>query len=178
MKLVPFFLLLAVAAVTVGSGPAASQQGNLPQTTPVTRLVECRKIADPAQRLQCYDAGVDSLNAAVKGGSIVVVDREDVRKTRRSLFGFTLPKLPFFKGDNSQEDTPDTIEAVIKSVKNLPNDKYLIELDSGAVWQTLQEASLQMTPKSGQKIRITGGALGSYRLSVAGRPALRAMRIR
>ena len=178
MKFMPIFLMVAVVAGALGSSAALSQQGNPPQATPVTKLVECRKIADPAARLQCYDAGVDSLNAAVAGGSIVVVDREDVRKTRRSLFGFTLPKLPFFKGDNSQDDTPNTIEAVIKSVKNLPNDKYLIELDSGAVWQTLQEASLQMTPKAGQKIRITSGALGGYRLSVAGRPALRAMRIR
>ena len=178
MKLVPFFVLLAMATAAVGSSAAAPKQKNPPQATPVTKLVECRKIADPVARLKCYDAGVDSLNAAMTGGSIVVVDREDVRKTRRSLFGFTLPKLPFFSGDTSQDDTPDTIEAVIKSVKNLPNDKYLIELDSGAVWQTLQEASLQMTPKSGQKIRITSGALGGYRLSVAGRPALRAMRIR
>src|SRR5205085_8504781 len=112
----------------------------------------CRKIADPQGRLRCYDAAVDGLTAAVSGGSIVVVDREDVRRTRRSLFGFTLPKLPFFKGDNSQEDTPDEIIAVIKSVRVLPNDKYIIELDSGAIWQTLQEASLQMTPKAGQKI--------------------------
>ena len=178
MKLMPFFLILALAAGAAGTTAAYSQQKSAPPATAVTKLVDCRKIADPAARLQCYDAGVDSLNAAVAGGSIVVVDREDVRKTRRSLFGFTLPKLPFFSGDNSQDDTPDEILAVIKSVKSLPNDKYLIVLDSGAVWQTLQEASLQMTPKAGQKIRISSGALGGYRLSVAGRPALRAMRLR
>src|SRR5690348_11471763 len=100
MKLMPFLVMLALAAGALGSSAAQSQQGNAPQATPVSKLVECRKIADPAARLQCYDAGVDNLNAAVKSGSIVVVDREDVRKTRRSLFGFTLPKLPFFKGDN------------------------------------------------------------------------------
>jgi len=178
MKLMPFLVLLAIAAGTAGVSAATAQQRNAPQANAVAKLVECRKIADPDARLKCYDAGVDGLNAAVAGGSIVVVDREDVRRTRRSLFGFTLPKLPFFKGDTSQDDTPDTIEGVIKSVKNLPNDKYLIELDGGAVWQTLQEASLQMTPKAGQKIRISSGALGGYRLSVAGRPALRAQRVR
>jgi hypothetical protein len=170
-----FLFVTAGAGVSVG---AAAQQASTATATPVTKVVECRKIAAPDARLRCYDTAVDTLTAAVSGGSIVVVDREDVRKTRRSLFGFTLPKLPFFQGDKSQDDTPNNIEAVIKSVRTLPNDKYVIELDSGAVWQTLQEASLQMTPRAGQKIRISAGALGSYRVSVAGRPALRAMRIR
>ena len=176
MKILPSFLLFTAAAGV--SAEATAQRATTPTATPVSRVVECRKLTDPQARLRCYDAAVDNLTAAVSGGSIVVVDREDVRRTRRSLFGFTLPKLPFFSGDNSQDDTPDEITAVIKSVRTLPNDMYIIELDSGAVWRTLQEASLQMTPRAGQKIRISSGALGSYRLSVAGRPALRAQRVR
>lgn len=168
--------LMAVGGVTAANAQKAKPTASTPVV--VGKVVECRKIADADARLRCYDGAVDGLTAAVAGGSIVVVDREDVRKTRRSLFGFTLPALPFFKGDDSQDDAPKEVEAVIKSVRVLPNDKYVLELDSGAVWQTLQEASLQMTPKAGQKIMLKSGTLGSYRVSIAGRPALRAMRIR
>lgn len=171
-----FFLALLAAAV-VGP-PAAAQKSAPTASAPVARVMECRKIVDAQARLSCYDGTVDSLGKALSGGSLVVVDREDIRRTRRSLFGFSLPKLPFFNGDNSQNDTPDEIIATIASVKALPNDMWAIVLDSGAEWHTVQEGSMQSPPKTGQKIKIRSGALGSYRVSVAGRPGLRAMRVR
>ena len=177
MKLVwGLMALLAVSGLTAATAQRAKPTASTPEV--VGKVVECRKVTDADARLRCYDGAVDGLTAAVAGGSIVVVDREDVRKTRRSLFGFTLPALPFFKGDNSQDDAPKEVDAIIKSVRILQNDKYIIELDSGAVWQTLQEASLQQTPRAGQKIKLKSGALGSYRVSVEGRPGIRAMRIR
>lgn len=167
----------ALAAVAIGS-PAAAQTAAPAASTPVAQVMECRKLADPEARLRCYDGTVDSLSQALSGGSLVVVDREDIRRTRRSLFGFSLPKLPFFKGDNSQDDTPDEIIATIKSVRALPNDMWAIVLDSEAEWHTVQEGSTQSEPKAGQKIKIKSGALGSYRVSVSGRPGLRAIRVR
>jgi hypothetical protein len=173
------FVFVGLAAV-VASSPAAAQASAPAASTPVAQVMECRKLADPEARLRCYDGTVDSLSKALSGGSLVVVDREDVRRTRRSLFGFSLPKLPFFKGDNSQDDTPDEIIATIKSVRPLPqgNDMWAIVLDSGAEWHTVQEGSSQSEPKAGQKIKIKSGALGSYRVSVSGRPGLRAIRVR
>lgn len=175
MKILFVFPALAAAswispAVAQTSAPAAS--------TPVAQVMECRKLADPDARLRCYDGTIDSLSKALTGGSLVVVDREDIRRTRRSLFGFTLPRLPFFKGDNSQDDTPDEIIATIASVKALPNGMWAIVLDGGATWNTLQDGSAQSDPKAGQKIKIKSGALGSYRVSISGRPGLRAMRVR
>jgi len=171
------FVFVGLAAV-VASSPSAAQAPAPAPTTPVAQVMECRKLADPEARLRCYDGTVDRLSKALTGGSLVVVDREDIRRTRRSLFGFSLPKLPFFKGDNSQDDTPDEIIATIKSVRALPNDMWAITLDSGAEWHTVQEGSSQSAPKAGQKIKIKCGALGSYRVSVSGRPGLRAIRVR
>ena len=173
-------ILLVFPALAAGLwvSPAAAQTPAPGASTPVARVMECRRLPDPEARLRCYDGTVDSLSKALSGGSLVVVDREDIRRTRRSLFGFTLPRLPFFKGDNSQDDTPDEIIATIASVRALPNDMWAIVLDSGAVWQTVQEGGKQSSPKAGQKIKIKSGALGSYRVSVAGRPGLRAMRVR
>lgn len=173
-------ILLVFPALAAGLwvSAAAAQTPAPGASTPVARVMECRRLPDPEARLRCYDGTVDSLSKALSGGSLVVVDREDIRRTRRSLFGFTLPRLPFFKGDNSQDDTPDEIIATIASVRALPNDMWAIVLDSGAVWQTVQEGGNQSSPKAGQKIKIKSGALGSYRVSVAGRPGLRAMRVR
>jgi len=175
MKILIVFTALAAA---FAASPAAAQTSAPAASTPVARVMECRKLPDPEARLRCYDGTVDSLSQALSGGSLVVVDREDIRRTRRSLFGFSLPKLPFFKGDNSQDDTPDEIVATIKSVRALPNEMWAIVLDSGAEWHTVQEGSSQSEPKAGQKIKIRSGALGSYRVSVSGRPGLRAMRVR
>ena len=175
MKLLSVFPVLAVIVV---SSPAAAQNSAADPSTPVAQVMECRKLVDPDARLRCYDGTVDSLGKALSGGSLVVVDREDIRRTRRSLFGFTLPRLPFFKGDNSQDDTPEEIIAKIASVKALPNDMWAIVLDGGAEWHTVQEGSMQSAPKAGQKITVRSGALGSYRVSVAGRPGLRAIRVR
>lgn len=168
---------LPVLAVAAAASPALAQTVASSPSAPVARVMECRKLVDPQARLSCYDGTVDSLSKALSGGSLVVVDREDIRRTRRSLFGFSLPRLPFFNGDNSQNDTPAEIIATIASVKALPNDMWSIVLDSGAIWQTVQEGSMQSPPKAGQKITIRSGALGSYRVSVAGRPGLRAMRV-
>ncbi len=171
-------LVLSGLAAAAGISPAAAQTTAPGASTPVAQVMECRRLTDPQARLRCYDSTVDSLGKALTGGSLVVVDREDIRRTRRSLFGFSLPKLPFFKGDRSAEDTPDEIIATIASVRLLPNDRWSLVLDSGAVWQTLQEGSSQSTPKVGQTVKIKSGALGAYRVSVAGRPGLRAMRVR
>ena len=170
------FVFPALAAVS-WIAPAAAQTSAPAATTPVAQVMECRKLADPDARLRCYDGTVDSLSKALTGGSLVVVDREDIRRTRRSLFGFTLPRLPFFNGDNSQNDTPDEIIATIASVKALPNGMWAIVLDSGAAWNTLQDGTAQSDPKVGQKIKIKSGALGSYRVSISGRPGLRAIRV-
>jgi hypothetical protein len=140
-------------------------------------LVKCMAEADGDARLRCYDAAASALDEATAAGTVMVVDREDVRRARRSLFGFSLPKLPLFGGDNTQEEQPDEIEAKIRSVRSLGYGKWVIVLDGGARWQTTDTASFQQDPKSGDTIKIKKAAMGSYFLSVNGRRAVKGMRI-
>ena len=64
-------------------------------------VLACRSETDPQARLQCFDRTSGALATAAQSGAVVVVDREEVRRTRRSLFGFSLPRLPFFRGDTT-----------------------------------------------------------------------------
>ena len=85
------FLLFAVGAAF--GTPAAAQQSNADRPDLLADLQSCRAIDDSARRLACFDRAAASLLAARDSGDVRVVDREEVQETRRSLFGFTLPKL-------------------------------------------------------------------------------------
>lgn len=143
----------------------------------IEALLSCRGRADEAARLSCYDQAAATLAQANSSGQIVVVDREDVRRTRRSLFGFSVPNLPFFSNDDSQDEQPDEIEGTIRAARSIGNGKWLIELEGGARWQTTEASPMSRDPAAGRSIKIKRGALGSYIVTVAGGRAVRAMRV-
>lgn len=157
----------------------ASAQAQAPQTPPLLSAVTaCRDVTDDAARLRCYDAATAALARAASNGEIVVVNREDVRRTRRSLFGFNVPRLPFFSGDSSQDEEPREIESAIKTARAVDYGKWLVELENGQVWQTTEPVGRQPPPRSGQPVKVRKAALGSYMLAVEGRRTIRAMRLR
>jgi hypothetical protein len=141
-------------------------------------MVACRGLAEEAARLRCYDGAVDALASAAAAGNILVVDREDVRRTRRNLFGFTLPKMPFFSGDKSQDEVPDEIEATVKTARNFGYQRWQLDLGANGFWQTTEPQTLQSLPAAGSKLKIRRGILGNYRINIgSGRP-ISAMRVR
>jgi hypothetical protein len=89
-------------------------------------------------RLRCYDQTAAALTEAAASGKVVLVDQEDVRKTRRSLFGFSLPKIPFFSGDSSADEAQEELTAKIASASSIGNGKYRMRLEDGAVWDTTE----------------------------------------
>ncbi len=93
----------ALAALFIFAVPATAQQ-NTPQSPLVDALDRCRTTAEATARLACFERTAEELITAAKSGSISVVDRNELRRTRRSLFGFSTPRLPFFAGDRSAED--------------------------------------------------------------------------
>jgi hypothetical protein len=63
----------------------------------------CRSITTVEARLECFDKAASVLGNAVKNKEITIVDRQEVRQARRSLFGFTIPRLSLFGGDDRDE---------------------------------------------------------------------------
>ena len=104
---------MKVTFFLIGLGGAASP-AFAPDITPkrpevIERITACRTIAASAERLACFDREVAALEAAADAREIAVVDREQVRRTRRSLFGLRLPDLGIFGDDDDEgEDSAAT----------------------------------------------------------------------
>jgi hypothetical protein len=168
------FLAAALLAVASGASAAKPQQAKSPL---VQGLFDCRAQPDAGARLRCYDAAAAALyDATVKGG-VVMVSQEDVRKTRRSLFGFGVPKLPFFSGDDSADEAADELTAKIVSAGPVGYGKWRVKLEDGGTWETIEAIPLRRDPKAGDEVVIKRGPLGSYMMRIAGQRAARAKRV-
>ena len=143
----------------------------------LSSLAACRSLSDPARRLACYDSTAGALLKAREAGEVQVVNRGELREVRRNLFGFALPKLPFFKGDRSQEEADDRLETKITNWRSLGYGKYRIVVEGGAVWETTEASEAIDPPSPGQPLSIRKGALGSYVLRINNQRGVRGRRI-
>ena len=177
MKALATSSILICAAVAAAS-PATAKDKPVAASPLVTAIDRCRQIADGAQRLACYDNAAAALVKATTSGEVNVVDRTEVRRVRRSLFGFSMPKLPFFSGDTTAGEVQNQLESTITSVRALNNGYYrLVIADNNAVWETNDSSISFDPPRAGQKIVILRGPLGSYFLRINGQIGVRGRRV-
>lgn len=166
-------LALAVAAaVTVAPG----QEPN-PGTATTGALIACRGIAEDSARLACFDRNAAALQSAIAKREVVVLSPDDLRKAERSLFGFSVPKLPFFGGGASEEPEAQEIAGRIAAAQPLGYGRWRIRLESGAVWETRESAPNYVVPKVGASVRIRKAALGSFVLTINNDRSFRARRV-
>lgn len=144
----------------------------------LTRVVDCRKIASGDERLACYDREVAAMETAEARKDVVVVDRDQLRKTRRSLFGLSLPNLSVFGDDNDDEEGVTRIDSTIKRLSQTPYGKWVFTLEDGAQWEQIDSRDLPIPPKVGHNIKIRKAALGSYLANVKDQIAIRVKRMR
>src|SRR5688500_16536432 len=102
-------IFVSVNCALLLASTASAAPSKTPESPLIREIAACKQQVDDAARLACYDKTAAALTDATASGAVMVVEREDVRKTRRSLFGFSLPKLPFFSGDDSQDDKQDEL---------------------------------------------------------------------
>lgn len=173
-------LASAVAGVLMSGGAVAAPKLQ-PRPEIFTNLLQCRGIADNAERLACFDRQVGEMDVAAQRDEVVVLDKSELKKTRKTLFGFSFPKLPFLGGgdddDQAREEGFSHIETTIGSLRALGYDKWQIGLEDGAQWMTT-EAITGSAPKVGQKIEIRRAAMGSFLGKVNGGRAVRMKRVR
>ena len=172
------YSLIAIVAVTAAA-PAVAKDKDKPAPSPlVTAIDRCRQVTDAMQRLACYDSAANALVSAANAGTVAVVDQNEIRKARHSLFGFTLPKIPFFSGDNTANEAQRQLDSTITAVRPLNNGYYRVVIaDNGAVWETTDSNISFDPPRAGQKITIIRGPLGSYFLRINGQVGVRGRRI-
>jgi len=157
------------------AGAVAQNPGREAPPAPFARAIQCRAIPNAQERLACYDREVAALEQAERSSEIRVVDRQQVRRTRRTLFGLTLPDMNIFGGDNDGEAVTE-ITSKLRSVSQDANGKYLFELEDGARWRQIDTRNL-VNPRAGQPIRIRRAAMGSFLANVGSQTAVRVRRV-
>jgi hypothetical protein len=169
--------LLATALAV--ADPAAAKDKERPAPSPlVSEIDRCRQVTDAMQRLACYDTAANALVTAANTGAVAVVDQNEIRKARHSLFGFTLPKIPFFSGDSTADEVQRQLDSTIKSVTALNNGYFRVVIaDNNAVWETTDSSVSFYPPRPGQKITIVRGPLGSFFLRIDGQVGVRGRRV-
>ena len=164
-------------ATLVSAQPALAKDKDKPAAPPAVyqAVVDCRGIADAAQRLACFDRTVGEMAQAGEAKDLVVIDRETMRETRRGLFGFSLPKIRLFGGGEDDKDQIREIESTIAGIRSAKDGLPVFTIADGARWK--QTDGRNLFPKVGQKIRIKAASLGSYMASIEGRAGVRVMRL-
>jgi hypothetical protein len=168
-------LAAALSAPSLAAPPAVGSAKGEGRAVMLQKLIDCRKIADNAARLACFDEAAAAMDQAEAKGDIVVVDREQARKVRRQAFGFTLPSLSLFERGEKPEEI-DTMQGKIAAARQNSAGKWVIRLEDGAVWAQVDTNEVPNAPQAGDPVTIRKASLGSYMLSLGHHVAFRAHR--
>ncbi|HEV2748606.1 MAG TPA: hypothetical protein VGW34_15090 [Allosphingosinicella sp.] len=172
-------ILASLAILAVPALASARTKPKLPAQPPAAyqAVLRCRSLTDQAARLACFDSAVAALDTATRNRELVMVDREQVRRTRRSLFGLSLPNFDLFGDDDEAEaEEVKRLEGEIASVGSDQNRRYIIRLKDGSIWRQIDGNMLGRQPKPGYKVVINRTITGSYMMQVAGQPGIRVKR--
>ena len=166
--------LVAVFAAMVGVGAAAAPPAASPAV--IQGVLDCRKLADNAERLACFDKTTAAMEHATASGDLVALDREQRRAARRQAFGFVLPSLSFLdRGEKTEE--ADNLIATVAAADEDPFGKWVVRLDDGAVWTQIEGSPLARRPHKGSVVKISKGALGGFFMTIDGEGAGKARRV-
>lgn len=175
----------AIVLVTVAAVTAASAAGKISaqkRAQVLQAVVDCRPMTDANARLACYDAAAARLDEAEASGQVVVVDKEQARQVRREVFGLQLPSLDIFsrvtKGPGAAVEDVDRVTETVKSASRQADGRWVVELESGAVWRQIDASELANDPHPGSRAEIRQAALGSFFMKIDGQPGIRAHRDR
>jgi hypothetical protein len=179
----PLAALLALAA----AGVAAAQPAPQPQSPEaIAKVYACAAIADPAQRLACYDAAVGAMKTAESQGEFAAVDAAGVRQIEREAFGFSLPSLPrlalpSLRRGNGTGTAAAPVERTAELSMTIArvgrfDGRQSFVMDNGQVWVLLDSQGNRLA-RPGAAVTVKRASLGSYLMSVeAGGAALRVRR--
>lgn len=163
--------LTLCAAVLAPTSALAQERAS---ADPLQGIRACTGIAEPDRRLACYDREAAAMVAAVERQDIRVVERREVERARRSLFGFTVPEGGLFGGD---AEMPDTLETIITGVRQTGRDAWAITVEEGSVWQISNAPARFRAPEAGDKVVLKKAALGSVFIRVGGQLGVKGRRI-
>ncbi|QIQ86878.1 hypothetical protein [Erythrobacter sp.] len=173
---------LAAAALLTSAGPLKSQE-NAPagqaaaKADILDRLKTCQRLEDDSERLACFDERVGALVAASEAGDVRVVDREDVRRTRRQLFGFSVPDVGILQGDEKDAEATDTLVTTITSVRYRPRRRAEFTTAEGARWEIFKVPARLADIEPGDEVEFKKASLGTFFIRINGQMGVKGKRI-
>jgi hypothetical protein len=170
------FRALVLVAVACCARPVTAGEPAKPATDHLAALRACKTQVDPGARLACYDAAVAMVVAATDTGELQIVDSAEIKRTRRNLFGFSLPDLGLFGGGSDEPDM-DMLETSIASVRYTGSDAFLFKTKEGATWQVTNAPGRLRQVRSGDKVVFKKAAMGSYFIRFAGQIGVKGKRV-
>ncbi len=169
----PVGTMVAVLLTT----PATAQDRTGQSSSALTDgLLSCRQIAEPTERLACFDRAAGTFADAREKREIVVLDRADVRRAKRSLFGFSLPRIRLFGGSEADEPEVREIESTLTSARSAGGNRWDLGLADESRWQTT-DARSTFFPRVGEPVKIEAGILGSYSAKIGNSRSVKVKRI-
>lgn len=158
----------------------AAQEGQSTNSH-IEAIKACQSETDSNARLACFDAAAASIVGATEAGDLRIVNRDEVRKTRRKLFGFSLPDLGIFGKSDDEDEEKDEIhelETTLAGVSGSHSTGYFLRTEEGAVWQIDDVPRRLLEPRVGDKLLIKSGALSAYFIRINGQGGVKARRVR
>lgn len=141
----------------------------------VDGLARCLTVQGDAARLTCLDPAARALVDAARSQDVLVIKREDVRRTRRSLFGISGEPGDALVGPTTERI--DALETKVSGTARLANDRWSIQLAEGGRWQTTEAWVVGSDPRPGATVSIRRGSLGSYVMKVGAERSVRVRRV-
>jgi hypothetical protein len=162
-------LVLGVAAALVTAGPARAAAPDA-----AAGFLACAAEKDDARRLACFDAAVGQAQAAA-GTTAPAVAAAPLSQEEK--FGL--------RGDLKQEKAQEVpelqeleqLQAQVTGVSSKLRGELVVTLENGQVWAEIQTGSGARV-KTGDRVTIKPGALGSFLLVTPNGRSTRVTRIR
>ena len=158
-------VLAAGAAVLLAGGVSLAASPVKGRAAQLQAIVDCRQVADPTERLACFDKAAASLDAAEKAGEVVVVDRAQVQEARKAAFGFNF-QMPSFMTGGDKPEPLDRISATVASAGQDATGKWVLRMTDGAVWRQIDGERVSREPKAGTTVEIRSATMGSFMMTI------------
>lgn len=167
------FMLLAGGSLPVNA------QENVAAADPdyLEELKKCQVLSDDIQRLDCFDSAVNAIVVANDAGDVQVIDRADVRETRRSLFGFALPDIKLFGGDAGEEEDDELFRTTITNVRYFSAKKAQFTTAEGAVWEMRNIPRRLRDIEPGHEVEFKPASFGYFFVRINGQMGVKGRRI-
>lgn len=163
-----------ISVITATQLDAASPSVTPSKAVGVVKLLGCQLVAENGARLACFDREAPAVSSALNRRDLVVVDRDEIRRTRRSMFGLSLPNITFLGGDKEEISH---IDSVLEGTSHNRDGGYVFRLQDDSRWTQVDDRAFALEPSQGEKVVVKRAAMGSYILTVGRQPGVRVQRL-